>query len=225
MEKWVQEEAQALLGDHMLVYGEANAYDCALVIHARWRGRIRSTGSCQYGVVASLRGDTENITVASLHLPSWVSEPAYEAAVEECVGLLQEHTSHFMAVGLDADCDLGTEDDIRAGVLRDNFARVGLALIHSEGWTLRGRRPNGEVRFRRVDAWFCTDRGAQAAVGSQLHVRSDHRPVLLCRPGKEGRLLTFHRSRRTIKGVSAAGNRERIRSTTTSSRIFRTRYT
>jgi len=141
---------------------------------------------CRHAALAVVRGKSSLFTLVSAHLPSsWSGMAAFEAAADEVGGFVAQHSRGHVLWGTDANAS--AEDSERFAVVRDVVHRAGSELqVHSDNqseWTLRWARPGSQqILLRPVDFVVSHPRTllGEPTVCEAMHVRSDHRPLVVC---------------------------------------------
>ena len=200
-ELMASDELESSLGGHKLVTNPSSPWDTAIVIHSRWKGAIRWFASSQHALWVGLK-DTEELTLCSVHLPSWVDDFTFELATVQALEAGRTRASGSIVMGIDANCNVDSPDDQRGALVKELCATRGLLPHFQRNWTLAWQPPTGDMRKKKVDFIFSNQSAAIAAIAEDLHSRSDHKPLCLTRPRISGAMLEFVRKKKSMAGWS-----------------------
>ena len=193
------DELESSLGDHKLMTNPNCPWDTAIIIHNRWKGAVRWFASSQYALWVGLK-DAEELTLCSVHLPSWGDDSAFELALVRALEAGRSKASGSIVMGIDANCNVDCSDDQRGALVKELCATRGLLPHFQRNWTLAWQSPTGVERKKKVGFIFSNQTEASAAIAEDMHSRSDHNPLCLTRSRVPGVMLEIVNKKRTMAG-------------------------
>lgn len=201
------------VGGHTVYFNTERPDDTALLVHRRWEGRLRRLRCHRWAMYGTFENGGFKVTVGTVHLPT-----AWDCDVEALLSVLSDLATFIAGVGegdvflgIDTNTPMAEPEHERTAAVWEWLGELGLRPILDPGisdWTHEWLDPRGVRRYRVLDTIVSNVTTAKARVASELHIRSDHRPILATMDSRPGQLLQLEHRQPGLRRWRPAGAAE-----------------